>query len=119
MKSIIFSVLCLALLSCKKDESPKMRFESCNLESKNTQVLKNESGTLRYTNKLGGIQLPRFSYFIFVNGQMPLEVCNMPSSVKLTEDEVNDVVFGGEMVIISPNTDAIFSTIQLSDLHFK
>jgi hypothetical protein len=119
MRRIIFCTLCVTLLSCKKDKAPEFRFESCDLGGKNIQVLKSQSGTLSYTNTLGSYQLPKFSYYIIVSGQLPLEVCNMPPAVKLTENEVQDVVFDGEMVVLSPNTDAISSTVQLSNLSFE
>jgi hypothetical protein len=119
MKKLLFYIACMILMSCKEDEKPELSFISCNLDGQNLQVIKNNSGTLTYTDKLGSYPLSEFSYYIIVGGELPLEICNMPSSLKLAEGEVKNVVFSGEMVILPFNADAISSTIQLSDLKFR
>ena len=119
MKRIIFYVACIFLLSCEEDKSSELSFISCNLDGQNLQPLKDVSGTLSYTDRLGSYQLSKFSYYIIVGGELPLEVCNMPSSLKLAENEMKDVVFSGDMVVLPFTADAVSSTIQLSDLDFK
>jgi len=119
MKRIVFYIACMILMSCKDNKESELNFVSCNLGSQNIQVLRNVSGTLSYTDKLGSYQAPKYSYYIIVAGELPLEVCNMPSSLKLAENEMKNVVFSGEMVVLPYTADAVSSTIQLSGLSFK
>lgn len=119
MRRLLFYIACMILISCKEDKRPEHSFVSCNLAGQNLQVLKNVSGTLSYTDKLASYPLSEFSYYIIVGGELPLEVCNMPSSIKLSAGEIKNVVFSGEMVVLPFNADAISSTIQLSELNFK
>jgi hypothetical protein len=74
---------------------------------------------LSYTDKIGSSQFLTYSYFIKLDGQLPLEVCNMPSSVSLNKNETKSIAFSGKMVALSNETDAISTTIELSDLSFK
>jgi len=110
--------MCIFLLACKKEKDAEHTFQSCNLKNNNLKVLSNQHGRLSYTNKLGSSQLAEYSYYIIASGQLPLKVCNMPSSIMLSQNEEKNVSFSGKMIEVPSTADAISTTIELSDLNF-
>jgi hypothetical protein len=86
--------------------------------SQNLQAVNNKKGTLRYTNVLGTTQLTTFSYFIFLNEGLPLQVCNMPSTVQLRENEAKSITFSGAVVMQPEQVDALSATVELINLNF-
>lgn len=111
--------MCIFLFACNKEKDTDHTFQSCSLKSNKLQVLSNQHGTLSYTNKLGTFQLAEYSYFIILSGQLPLKVCNMPSSISLSQNEERVISFSGKMIILPSTTDAISTTIELSNLNFE
>jgi|GEM_PF-2491716 len=90
----------------------------CNLESNKTEFLDKRDGTLSYTNKIGSNQRTSFSYIIHTEGQLPLEVCNIPSTVKLNENESKNISFSGNIAIMPDEVDAISTKIELTGMKF-
>ncbi len=117
MKNLTILTICIFLFACKKEKSTEYSFKSCNLTSSNLEVLTKQDGTLIYTNKLGSIQLANYSFFIIISGALPLQICNMPSSIRLRQDEVQKVSFSGKMIVLPSTTDALSTTLELSALN--
>lgn len=66
---------------------------------------------------LGTVQVTTYSYYIFLNDELPLQVCNMPSSIKFAKNDTKTILFSGKMVVLPDGTDAISTEIELTNLN--
>lgn len=110
------------LFSCEKEKIPSdIEFtEKCDLSDR-TRILKNEHGTLHFTNSLPTGPLPEPIFIIFTQSQglLPITVCNMPREFQMSEGASRDITFGGRMVVYPDNVDALSVPMELDYLKFE
>lgn len=120
--NIFWSMVILAvLLSCKKEnDSSDLTFsDACSFSASQVEVVNNLNGLLRYTDNIKNVSLSGYKFVIESSGRLPMVVCNMPASFQMTEGKTRNVKFSGRVLIISDQTDAVNTNIELNYLKFQ
>jgi hypothetical protein len=78
------------------------------------EMLNEKQGILVYTDNIGPIQMKEFAYFINIPGFLPLEVCNMPTAIKLNQYQNREINFSGKMTILPEEVDAFSTRLELT-----
>lgn len=119
MKKIFYIVLCIVIMSCGNDDYEDgltMELGKCNFsDSTKIKKLKNKEGVLHYSKSVSGIPI---IYYIKIDGELPLEICNMPSSFKMEEEGKSTVIFSGNMEVLGDRVDAISTRLELTKLKY-
>lgn len=108
-------------LSCKKnDKESDLAFSTtCDFAGSNTRLVEGGTGTLRYTGLTSNTSLPDDKFVIESPGQLPMVVCNMPSTFELTADQTVRVTYSGRLLVLAAETDASNTEIELNYLKFE
>lgn len=123
----------LGLLSCKKKDSDSELIFSriCDFSGSKVEVVNELSGTLRYTDNILDYPIgscvsgcPTFSgepvFVIRSPGQLlQIVVCNMPAEFEMEKDVPRNVTFGGRILMLPDNVDALNTDIELNYLKFE
>ncbi|MCU7693691.1 hypothetical protein ACFSPU_05035 [Haoranjiania flava] len=114
-------VILAVLLSCKKenDSSDLIFSDGCSFSASQVEVVNHLNGLLRYTDNIKNVSLSGYKFVIESSGHLPMVVCNMPATFQMTEGKARNVKFGGRILIISDQADAVNTNIELNYLKFQ
>lgn len=115
-------VVLFGLLSCKKNSnySELIFSQICNFSGSSVEVVNKLSGTLSYTDNISGYSLGDVRKFVIYSAdRLPMIVCNMPAEFEMEEGASRNVTFGGRVLVLPEEVDALNTDIELNYLKFE